>query len=934
MKNVIGSWKSGFFVIAVLVFLLIPFLSKGQDYFIKKETWQETIKESCDKINKDWKDKTGKFDFVFYYERNSASFQNEIKKVVNLTQEEFASSPDAKQIRREKDDRIWETEYEPGNYQPVALKMAWKINHGFKQTAIDMAENVVSWSDFQKGRRLYHLDKDLEPILYRLDREFNKANLQNGLNYLAEINSWNDKYIQSVKKQIDLLNKEKLFVLENCNQGKLSSINEIENFLIKSAEYLRSVFVAKNKLVGSDSVLFLKRFPFQSDHYYTDHINGCRYYGGNLCSLDLASGETTELVPELQNGIFNRFDLDFEAGKVVFDWKKDQQTGFRIYEKNLITGELRQLTLPPANEDELIERYRVTEQYHHGTDDMHPVYLPDGGICFISTRCQYGILCNAPDNMTTTVLYRMDSDGGNMEKLTNSSVSESTPSVMEDGRILYTRWEYLDKGAVSVKCLWAMRPDGTNPVEIYGNTLALPPTLLMGMQIPGNSSLFSCLGTPHYCPENGVGTVLTIDITKNLRTKEPLTYITPNTDIRSEPGIYQYQKGEWKQTDAGPVYCNPYPLTDKMFLVAHNPSSYFNDKTAWGLYFIDDFGNHIPVYHDPEISCWQPVPFKSRKKPPVINSVINPELKEKGLAAVFISNISKGMEGVKKGEAKYIRVNEQVPRPWKARKFWDDDNYDQQHAVVTKDTHLGLKVQHGVVPIEEDGSTYFLVPADKNIFFQVLDENYMEIQRERTYNNFRPGESRSCTGCHLMQNEAAYNEGGIPLAFKNKPELPGPQPGEESGLRPIDYMTDVQPVWDKHCIKCHSGTEPKGSLDLSGELTTFFNKSYENLVPERRKHPRKDPGYLGNIIGENHPKEQNVHYLPANTLGSRTSKLMKMVREGHSEVKLTQEELIRISTWIDSNAQYYGTYFGKKNLKYKEDKDFRPKPTVKSALAE
>jgi hypothetical protein len=528
----------------------------------------------------------------------------------------------------------------------------------------------------------------------------------------------------------------------------------------------------------------------------------------------------------------------------------------------------------------------------------------------------------------------MDPDGSNIEKLTNSSVSESNPSVMNDGRILYTRWEYVDKGAVSVKCLWAMRPDGTNPVEIYGNTLALPPTLLMGRQIPGHSNLFSCLGTPHCCPQNGVGTVLKIDINQKMRTREPMSYVTPNTDIRAENGISHFYEGEWQRKDYGPLYCDPFPLSDKMYLVSHNPSGYFNEKTAWGLYLIDEFGNHIPIHRDKDISCWQPIPFKSRKRPPVVKAGLDTELKAKGLASVFVSNVYRGMDGVERGEAKYIRVNEQVPRPWKARRRWDSDVYDQQHAIVSKDNHLGLKVQHGVVPVEADGSASFLVPADRNIFFQVLDENYMELQRERTYNNFRPGEIRSCTGCHETQKDAAYNDGGRPLAFKKKPQLPGPQPGEESGLRPIDYITDVQPIWNKHCIKCHSGATPKGGLDLSGELTKYFCKSYENLVPERRKYPRRNHNYLGMIIGENHPKEQNVHFLPPKALGSHTSSLIKMVREGHSDVKLTREEMIRLSTWIDSNAQYYGTYFGKKNIKYKNDKDFRPVPTISSALGE
>ena len=127
---------------------------------------------------------------------------------------------------------------------------------------------------------------------------------------------------------------------------------------------------------------------------------------------------------------------------------------------------LRQLTFPPDDEAARIAKYDNSFRggtgriYNHHTDDMHPCYLPDGGICFTSSRCEYGTLCAKPDILTTTVLYRIDGDGGNMEKLTNSAVSEFSPSVMEDGRILYTRWEYVDKGQLGVKCLWAMHPDG------------------------------------------------------------------------------------------------------------------------------------------------------------------------------------------------------------------------------------------------------------------------------------------------------------------------------------------------------------------------------------------------------------------------------------------------------------------------------------------
>ena len=224
--------------------------------------------------------------------------------------------------------------------------------------------------------------------------------------------------------------------------------------------------IADNPAIDFDKVVFVKRKTYTANHYYTKHINSQWLPGGNLCVLDLKTGQVNELVPELTGGVFERFDVAFDATRIVFAWKAGPEQGYRLYEIDIdpVTGaradsELRQLTRPPENEAELQKKYRVG--YHHGTDDMQPCYLPDGGIAFVSTRCQYGILCGGPDIFTTSVIYRMDADGTNMRKLTNSSVSENAPVILPDGRILYTRWEYFDKGAVSAKCLWAMNPDGT-----------------------------------------------------------------------------------------------------------------------------------------------------------------------------------------------------------------------------------------------------------------------------------------------------------------------------------------------------------------------------------------------------------------------------------------------------------------------------------------
>ena len=708
------------------------------------------------------------------------------------------------------------------------------------------------------------------------------------------------------------------------------------------------------QLMGeTDKIVFVKRLTYSANHYYTEYINSRWTPGGALCILDLKTGKVAELAGELKGGVFERFDLSFDARRIVFAWKSEWQKGYRIYEINVDGTGLRQLTFPEKNEAEIVRLYRARPHYHHGTDDMHPCYLPGGDIVFISTRCQYGILCDAPDDFTTTVLYRMDANGKKMRMLSNSSVSEASPTVLPDGRIMYTRWEYVDKGAVSVKCLWAMRPDGSGSAEIYANDISLPPTFLYGRAIPNAPNKYVVLGTPH-CPQNGIGTVIRLDMNKNIRTREPMTYMTPYVDIQAEPGFsFRSGNGPWRRDGSGrgPLFKDPYPLSEKFFLVSHKPAGTgWNDPKGYGLYLLNETGRVFPFYRDPEIACWQPFPLKPRKEPRTASAETDPKTAARNLATCIVTDIYHGMEDVDRGTIKYIRVLEQIPRPWASRRRWGGDGYDQQHVVITKDTHLGLKTQHGVVPVESDGSAHFVVPAKANIFFQALDANYMAVQTERTYVNYMPGETRACIGCHeTPQNAAAAKPGATVLALKRPPSVPGPQIGETTGSRPIHYPTDVQPVLDKHCVKCHSGDKPKAGLNLSGKMTALFSVSYESLIPERRRgrgRPRNRCDLVGPTIGENHPKTGNVHYMPTRSFGSHASilvaihskgkvklknpehaKIAARLAEKHKKINLTPVELLRISNWVDSNGQFYGSYWGRRNLQHKDHPNFRPVPT-------
>jgi len=709
-----------------------------------------------------------------------------------------------------------------------------------------------------------------------------------------------------------------------------------------------------------DRIVFIRRNTCTADHYYTDHINDLSKPGGSLCVLNLRTGLVNELTPELKGGWFGRFDISFDARTVVFGWKKARKEGYRIYEididpatgRRATSGGLRQLTHPPADEATLVKKYgksRGGVYYHHGTDDMHPCYLPDGGIVFSSTRCQFGVLCNNDDVFSSMILHRMDSGGKNIEKLTNSAVSESSPCVLDDGRILYTRWEYVEKGHIGAKCLWAMKPDGSGSVEIYGNDITYPPSFMYGRPIPGSATQYVFLGTPH-CFPNSIGTVIRIDTSKPIRTREPMTYMTPQVDVRTEKGYwYRQPDGGWKQDSkgTGPLFKDPYPLSDKLFLVSHKPAGpQWSDPKAYRLCLLDDKGAVRLIHKDDELSCWQPYPLQVRRKPPMLKTAFDGKLAAKRQAVCVVTDVYHGLEGVKRGEIKHIRILEQVPRPWSARRRDGSDKFGKQHVVLSKGTNIGLKVQWGIVPVESDGSAHFVVPADRNIYFQVLDANHLAVQTERSYVNYRPGETRSCIGCHETPNSAAAGRsGGAVKALKRPPSVPAPQPGDKSARRTLHYPTDVQPVLDKHCVMCHNPRQPKkvsGGMDLSGAPTGHFSRSYEAILSRIGKSLAP--------VSEN--AKPTVGYIPARSSFSFATTVIAMLSKGkislpdkalaaraaklaeeHKEVKITPPELLKISNWIEANCQFYGSYWGRRHVRYKNSPDFRPAVTFEQAIS-
>jgi len=734
--------------------------------------------------------------------------------------------------------------------------------------------------------------------------------------------------------------------------------------------------------LGFNKILFIKRPTFASDHFYTDFINGCedeQFRNDNgVYVYNLKSKEVTPVITAANmltkagsdDGVFYRFDISFDAKRIVFDYKPSIKEGFRIWECNIDGSELHQLTFTPPDEEGNTREYNLgNDLFNFHYDDMHPCYTPDDHIIFTSTRCKYTTLCDYSGILVTPVLHRIDLDGGNMEKLTDSPVSEFCPTVMPDGRILYTRWEYVDKSSVRIKVLMAMRPDGTMPEEIFGLDHMDPAALMYGRVVPGVGNLVSCIGCPH-CPQGGsLGSVLLINTRKEIRTRDPITRVTPNVRMNYEGGWEFWNGNSWKQDprgQSGRLYGTPYPVDENTLMVSckYNESDRWNDLDAYDLYLIDTSGDHTYIYGEDDTSCWYPVPLAARERPPVISTPKDSQLAATNQAKCIVTDMYKGMDGVEKGDIKYLRVNIAVSRPWAAHRIplWGDP-------ILSSTGWRGAswpRVQLGIVPVEEDGSAQFIVPADENIQLEALDENYMEVQRERTYFNMRPGEIRSCIGCHERRKRAPSNNKskGVSLALQKEPCIPAPQPGESAGkgkwagwgTNVIHYESDIQPIWEKQraggsCISCHSGRKQAAGLNLSGDLTESYCASYENLVnvgnpPPGLGYPQWERGtkYLGLIIGEvalhEQEEDNNGAYFSPYSLGSPTSYLVGVLQGKHDNIlsekhagKLTKEELIQVVTWVDSNAQYYGSYYGRHHSHWKRHPNFRPVPTFQEAIS-
>jgi hypothetical protein len=604
-------------------------------------------------------------------------------------------------------------------------------------------------------------------------------------------------------------------------------------------------------------IVFVVRHQYQNDHhntatiFQTGEINTSKFRGpGAIKTIDLARGGRVRTLLETP-GVARDLELRFDGSKILFALRQSVEDDYHLYEMNADGTDLRQLT------------------FGSGVADIDPLYLPDGKIVFTSTREPKYCMCN---RHIMGNLFRMHGDGTQMEQIGKSTLFEGHGSLLSDGRIVYDRWEYVDRNFGDAQGLWTCYADGTNHAIYWGNNTKSPGAVLDPRVLPDGQRMITVFSS---CHDRPWGALAIIDRRRGLDGKEPVERTWPPEAIDLVMiGNYDTFK------KVSPKYEDPYPLSDKYFLCSRQTG----EGEQMGLYVVDVFGNEV-LLHSETPGCYDPLPLAPRSAPQAA-----PERwaqrERTGHFYVHDVYLGTGMEKVKRGTIKKLRV---VESPEK--RFWSSKDWKGAGAQAPgMNWHdFNNKRILGTVPVAEDGSAYFEVPADRFVFFQLLDADGMMVQSMRSGTIVRAGETQGCAGCH--DNRLAAGPTGNKRALQYAPQSLTTWRGAP---RLFNYLEEIQPVFDRACVSCHDYGQPAGeTLNLAGDVGLIFNTSYAELWSKQQIH----------VVGGG-PAET----LPAYNWGSHVSKLVQVLRDGHYDVELDAESFDRIVTWIDLNAPYYPSY--------------------------
>ena len=660
--------------------------------------------------------------------------------------------------------------------------------------------------------------------------------------------------------------------------------------------------------------IFTKHHTLGGSHYaYTEGQSDAQHErqfdpDAALCRLDLRDGRArVHTLIEDRDGVIRDPDVSWDGRRVLFAWKKsDRDDDYHLYEMTVADGSVKQLT------------------HGLGFADYEGVYLPNDDILFNSTRCVQTVDCWWTE---VSNLYTCGPDGRCLRRLTFDQVHDNFPTVMSDGRIVYTRWEYSDRGQLFVQGLFQMNPDGTGQTELYGNQSWFPTSLLHARNIPSTQKVLATFSGHH---TRQVGKLGIVDPGRGRQENAGAQLVAPVRDTPADRIDYYGQDGD--------LYQYPYPLSESEFVAACAPLGWSRSPTLFKLYWIAADGRRELLAADAYLSCNQSVPLAVRSRPPVRPNLVD---YRQTTGTCYLQDIyaGPGLAGIPRGAVKKLRV---VGLEYRAAGVgWNYNAGPAGDALVCTPVAVGngswdVKVVLGEATVHEDGSAYFTLPARKPLYFQAIDARGYAVQTMRSWMTLQPGETASCVGCHESKNDAPPEGIAPSLAIKAGPQDLLPFQGPPRGF---SFNREIQPILDRHCISCHNDAQKwqhwlartaavapsPASPDSAANQSAFdlrdtpavenlakrrWSASYLALVQATEQTLEGNPYLAGTTDGLlNWISAQSVpEMLPPYAAGAARSRLLALLTEGHYDAKLAPAEVERIACWIDLLVPFCGDY--------------------------
>lgn len=665
--------------------------------------------------------------------------------------------------------------------------------------------------------------------------------------------------------------------------GRLDTNLKAED-LTEDLERLRGEALLSNPLLSFDKVLVVRRkimprdaagagLGLPSNHECNSSLprDG---YDNEIAILSLVhpNAKLATLYRPDDGGYVGEMDLHWDADRLLFS--QSDRTHWALWEIHTDGTKLRQVSQMPAD-----------------VDSFDACYLPSGQIIFGSTASYQAVPCWHGQRRATN-LYVMDLDGSSVRQLCFDQDHDLHPCVLSNGQVLYHRWDYTGINHIFLRQLMAMNPDGSTQRAVYGSNSWFPDSLYFPQPLPGSSDKLVCI-LSGYHGVHKMGQLVLVDTDRGSFGESGLVLRISGRGDPIEPKI-----ADNLVDDDWPKFLHPHPVSDKHFLISCRPDATSN----WGIYLADVFDNLVLIRDEPGYALLEPVAIVKRARPPVPVDRVNLNHTD-GIVYLHSVYSGPGLTGVPRGTIKSLRVIA----------------YDFGYPGLAGPDLIGrggpwevMRIL-GTVPLEEDGSVTFRVPANTPMAVQALDGEGRAVQLMRSWFTVMPGESLSCVGCHEMP--AAVTPSRVALAMYRDPRDIEPWHGPARGF---DFAREVQPVLNRYCTTCHDGRAAQPDLRPLEQVPDYRGRrlstlGVERLYPQMARDTggvvKYTPAYDALIsyirrVGI----EDDVSLLTPGEYCADTSELVQILRKGHQGVWLDPEAWERIVTWIDLNAPCHGTW--------------------------